>query len=70
MSHRLRTPEGSALYKRRGATVEPVNAHIKDQVGLRRFARRGLLAASSELNLAAAVVNLLKLRHRTAPATA
>jgi transposase len=70
MRHRLRTPEGLAAYKQRGALVEPVNAHLKDQIGLRRFSRRGLTAAASELNLAAAVTNLLKLhRHTTAPAT-
>jgi hypothetical protein len=70
MRHRLRTPEQAQRYKRRGATVETVNAHLKDQVGLRRFARRGLKAAASELDLAATVVNLLKLHHRTTPATA
>lgn len=69
MRHRLRTPEGLAAYKRRSATVEPVNAHLKDQVGLRRFSRRGLKAAASELDLAAAVVNLLKLHRHTALAT-
>lgn len=69
MRHRLRTPEGLSAYKQRGALVEPVNAHIKDQIGLRRFSRRGLTAAASELNLAAAVTNLLKLhRHTTAVA--
>lgn len=65
MRHRLRTPEGHATYKRRSATVEPVIGHLKDQTGLRRFSRRGLTAATSELNLAAAVVNLLKLRNHT-----
>ena len=65
MRHRLRTPEAAKAYKRRGATVEPVNAHLKDGVGLRRFSRRGLAAATSELNLAAAVVNLRKLYRRT-----
>ena len=69
MRHRMRTPEGAATYARRGATVEPVNAHLKDQVGLRRFSRRGLTAAASELNLAAAVTNLLKL-HRYSTQTA
>jgi transposase len=69
MRHRLRTPEGVKTYKRRGATVEPINAHLKDQVGLRRFSRRGLKAAASELHLAAAVVNLLKLQSRMTPAT-
>lgn len=69
MRHRLRTPEGITAYKRRGATVEPINAHLKDQVGLRRFSRRGLTAAASELHLAAAVVNLLKFQNRSTPAT-
>jgi transposase len=62
MAHRLRTPEGRALYKRRGAIVEPVNAHLKDQRRLRRMTRRGLEAAKAELHLAAAVTNLLRLR--------
>ena len=62
MTHRLRTPEGRALYKRRGAIVEPVNAHLKDQRSLRRMTRRGLQAARAELHLAAAVTNLLRLR--------
>lgn len=67
MRHRLRTPEGIANYKRRGATCEPVNAHLKDQIGLRRFSRRGLAAVTAELNLAAAVVNLLKLHKLSSP---
>jgi Transposase DDE domain len=70
MNHRLRTPEGRQAYKRRAATVEPAIGHLKDQTGLRRFSRRGLAAATSELNLAAAVVNLLKLHtHTLQPAT-
>ena len=68
MRHRLRTDQGIATYRRRGATVEPVNGHLKDRIGLRRFARRGLAAASSELTLAACVANLLKI-YRAAPAT-
>lgn len=67
MSHRLRTPEGAALYRQRGATVEPVNAHLKDRRALRRFSRRGLPAAHSEFRFAAAVTNLLRIRtHLTA----
>ena len=62
MDHRLRTADGAALYKRRAATVEPVNAHLKDRRGLRRFARRGLSAANSEFRFAAAVTNLLRIR--------
>lgn len=65
MSHRLRTPEGAALYKHRAATVEPVNAHLKDRRTLRRFSRRGLTAARSELLLAAAVTNLLRIHTAT-----
>lgn len=62
MSHRLRTPEGAALYRQRAATVEPVNAHLKDRRALRRFSRRGLPAAHSEFRFAAAVTNLLRIR--------
>jgi transposase len=65
MDHRLRTPEGAALYKRRGATVEPVIGNVKKI--LDRFARRGLDAAASELHLAALAHNLKRI-HRAAPA--
>jgi hypothetical protein len=61
MIHRLATPEGAALYKRRGATVEPVNGHLKDRIALRRFTRRGLAACQAELDFAAMVLNLGKL---------
>ena len=64
MRHRLKTPDGHTAYKRRGATVETVIGHLKDLTALRRFGRRGLTAATSELHLAAATLNLLKL-HRT-----
>ena len=64
MRHRLQTPDGHTAYKRRGATVETVIGHLKDLTALRRFSRRGLAAATSELHLAAATLNLLKL-HRT-----
>ena len=61
MRHRLRTPEGASLYKKRGATVEPVNGHLKDRVGLRTFSMRGMTACLGELNLAAAVHNLRRM---------
>ncbi|MEV3987252.1 transposase [Nonomuraea sp. NPDC049758] len=60
MIERLATEEGAALYKRRGATIEPVNGHLKDRTGLRRFARRGLTACQAELTFAAMVLNLGK----------
>lgn len=62
MSHRLRSAEGVATYRRRGHLVEAPNAWLKDGRGLRRFARRGLTAAQAELSLAAAITNLLKIR--------
>jgi outer membrane murein-binding lipoprotein Lpp len=68
MRHRLRTPEGAALYKKRAATVEPVNAHIKDRIGLRRFTMRGLPRCLGELTLAATAHNLRRLFTTTQPA--
>lgn len=69
MGHRLRSAEGIATYKRRAVTVEPVNGHLKDRIGLRRFSLRGKEKAQTELTLAATVANLLKLhRHTWAPA--
>jgi hypothetical protein len=61
MNHRLRTPEGLALYRRRGHMVEAPNAWLKDRRGLRRFPRRGLGAAQAELAFASVVTNLLKI---------
>jgi IS5 family transposase len=64
-AHRLRTPEGHDLYKRRGATVEPGIGNLKKIID--RFSRRGLDSATSELHLAATAFNLMKI-HRAAPA--
>ena len=62
-AHRLRTPEGRNLYKRRAATVEPGIANLKKIVD--RFSRRGLENATSELHLAATAFNLMKI-HKAA----
>lgn len=64
MTHRLTPPEGVANYKRRGATVEPAIGTLKTILG--RFSRRGLPAALSELNLAAAAFNIRKIHTSTA----
>lgn len=64
MRHAFADPDTRQQYKRRGATVEPVNAHLKHGVGLQRFSRRGIDAVTAELNLAATVVNLQRLHHR------
>jgi transposase len=61
MNHRLRTPEGHHLYKRRAPLIEAPHSWLKDRRGLRQFTRRGLTAARSELRFAAAVTNLLRL---------
>lgn len=65
MRHTLRDPENAQRYKRRSATVEPVIGHLKDRIGLRRYARRGLAAVTAELHLAAAALNLTRLHHAT-----
>jgi hypothetical protein len=59
MDHRLRTEQGRALYKRRGATVEPAIGNLKKI--LDRFSCRGLDAALGELQLAASAFNLMKI---------
>ena len=46
MRHRLRTPEGVATYKRRGATVEPAIGNLKKIIS--GLSRRGLQAATAE----------------------
>jgi transposase len=66
MRHKMRQPENAQQYKRRSATVEPVIGHLKDRIGLRRYARRGLQAVEAELHLAAAALNLARLRQAPA----
>jgi len=62
MDHRLRTPEGHQLYKRRSPLIEAPHGWIKDRRGLRQFSCRGLTAVQAEFRLAATVTNLLRLR--------
>jgi transposase len=59
-AHRLATPEGQALYKRRAPDVEGLHASLKDQGGLRRFSLRGLHNATSEF-LFAGLAHTLRL---------
>jgi transposase len=67
MRRALRTPTGSALYRRRQWMIEPVFADIKVNRRAGRFRRRGLGAVRSEWRLLTATHNLLKLhRHRLA----
>jgi transposase len=57
-AHRLRTPQGRALYKRRAPDVEGLHASLKDNGGLRRFSLRGLHNATSEFLFAGLAHNL------------
>ena len=64
MRARFADPDQKFLYRRRGATVEPVNGHLKDRHGLRQYARRGQAAAQAETDLACVTANLLKIWRR------
>lgn len=63
MQHRLDTEAGRALYKRRGATVEPAIGNLKKLIN--RFSHRGIENVKGETNLAAAAFNIRKM-HRAA----
>jgi transposase len=63
MERKLRTKRGRAIYRQRGAAVEPVFGQMKDRQGARRFSMRGLERCRGEWQLDAAVHNLRKL-HR------
>lgn len=59
-------PATRRTYKRRGSLIEPINAHLKDRRGLRRFSMRGLDKVNGELQLAAAATNLMRYATRLA----
>lgn len=61
MRRKLRDPAGRRVYQRRKAIVEPVIGVLKEQRGMRRFARRGLAQVAVELALAATAYNLTRL---------
>ncbi len=63
MQRKLRTKRGRAIYRQRGASVEPVFGQMKERQGADRFSMRGLVACRGEWHLHAAVHNLRKL-HR------
>ena len=63
MRHKLRTPEGRAVYRMRKAVVEPVFGQIKECRGFRRFLLRGLTRVQAEWQMICATHNLLKLFH-------
>lgn len=63
LRHRTATAAGRALYKLRQQTVEPVFGIIKEAMGFRRFALRGLAKVSLEWDLVCLAYNLKRL-HR------
>ena len=63
MKHRLRTPEGRAVYATRKCTVEPTFGIIKSVLGFRQFLLRGLQAVQHEWTLVCMGWNLKRL-HR------
>lgn len=63
MKHRLRTPEGRAVYATRKCTVEPTFGIIKAVLGFRQFLLRGLQSVRHEWTLVCIGWNLKRL-HR------
>ena len=61
MKHRLRTPEGRAIYAKRKSTIEPTFGIIKSVLGFRQFLLRGLQAVGHEWTLVCIGWNLKRM---------
>jgi transposase len=61
MAHRMKTPEGRALYALRKQTPEPVFGIIKSVLGFRQFSMRGLEKARGEWSLVTMAWNLKRM---------
>lgn len=61
MAHRLKTPEGKALYALRKQTPEPVFGIIKSVMGFRQFSMRGLEKAKGEWSLVTMAWNVKRM---------
>ena len=61
MAHRLRTPEGRALYALRKQTPEPVFGIIKSVLGFRQFSLRGLEKVRGEWRLVTMAWNIKRM---------
>lgn len=66
--HRLKTPEGRAVYAQRKATVEPVFGIIKQTLGFRQFLLRGVEKARGEWKLVNAARNIKRMERLQARA--
>ncbi|MFA6548301.1 MAG: IS1182 family transposase [Candidatus Margulisiibacteriota bacterium] len=62
MINRLKSKEGSALYKQRFKTSEPIFGNIKQNLGFRKFSLRGLIKTRGEFFLITMVHNLYKIQ--------
>jgi len=64
LRRRMATKEGREIYKRRKHTVEPRIGHVKHNLGVRRFLRRGIEKVKTEWTMVCTAVNLgIMLRH-------
>lgn len=64
MARKLRTKKGREAYAKRKGIIEPIFGQVKQVLGFRQFALRGLAAMRAEWRWMCAVHNLLKLwRH-------
>ena len=63
--HRVKTPEGKAIYGQRKATVETVFGIVKAVLGFRRFHLRGQEAANGEWTLVSLAWNLKRMHALT-----
>ena len=61
MAHRLKTPDGKALYALRKQTPEPVFGIVKEVLGFRQFLLRGLESARGEWSMATMAWNLKRM---------
>ena len=66
MAVKLKTPAGSAQYRRRKAIVEAPNAWIKHVLGFRQFSFRGAEKVRWEFKLVCAALNLRRMATMTA----
>ena len=63
MAHRLKTPEGRALYAQRQHTPEPVFGIITSVLGVRQFSLQGLAAVRGEWSLVTMAWNIKRMFH-------
>jgi hypothetical protein len=60
-AHRLKTPEGKAIYALRKQTPEPVFGIIKSAMGFRQFSLRGIEKVKGEWDLVTMSWNVKRL---------